>query len=115
MMSKNDAILITSDSLGDGEAELGVKLMSNYLIALSEGDHLPSHVLLMNRGVFLAVEEAKTVGTLRILVEKGVRILACGTCLDYYNLKDTLAVGEVGNIYMARDVMAGADKVITLG
>ena len=114
-MSKEYAIMITSDTMGDGDAELGVKLMSNYLIALSEGDKLPNYVLLMNRGVFLVKDDAKTVASLQTLIEKGTRVLACGTCLDYYHLKDTFAAGEISNIYSIRDIIADADKVITLG
>lgn len=114
-MEKKYVVLITSRTVGDGEQELGEKLMSNYLIALSEGEVLPSHVLLINTGVQLAKLAEKTVATLQDLIDKGVVVLACGTCLDYYEMKDQLAVGQISNIYNFRDIMANASNVITLG
>jgi len=108
-------VLITSTSIGDGAAELGEKLMSNYLIALSEGDNLPTHVFLMNSGVQLATAGNKVADVLQALADKGVVILACGTCLDYYQIKDQVAVGQVSNIYTMRDLMAESDNVVTLG
>ena len=42
----------------------------------------------------------------------GVEILTCGTCLNYYNLGDKLAVGEVSNMYTIIERLQGADKLI---
>ena len=114
-VEKQYMVLITSTTIGDGAAELGEKLMSNYLIALSEGENLPKYVFLINSGVQLAKVGNKTVDTLKTLADKGVTILACGTCLDYYQIKDHLAIGQVSNIYTLRDIMADSDNVITLG
>lgn len=114
-MEKSYVLLVTSKTIGDGAQELGEKLMSNYFIALSEGEVLPSHILLINTGVQLAKETEKTVSTLKDLADKGIVVLACGTCLDYYEMKEQLAVGQVGNIYSFRDIMADASNVITLG
>ncbi|OEF95930.1 sulfurtransferase-like selenium metabolism protein YedF [Desulfuribacillus alkaliarsenatis] len=114
-MQKNYVVLITSKTLGDGAVELGEKLMSNYLIALSEGEVLPSHILLINTGVELVKQGEKTVNSIKMLADNGVTVLTCGTCLDYYQLKEQLAVGQVSNIYSFRDIMADADNVITLG
>ncbi|OEH84969.1 hypothetical protein BHU72_07195 [Desulfuribacillus stibiiarsenatis] len=114
-MAKKYAVLVSGKALGKGEDELGVKLMSNYLIALSEGEELPSHVFLINSGVLLAQSGEKTVVSLQALAEKGVKILACGTCLDYYQIKDQLAVGEVSNIYTLRDIIAQTDNLVSIG
>ena len=114
-MEKTYVVLVTSRTLGDGAEQLGEKLMSNYLIALSEGEVLPTHVLLMNSGVQLAKSGEKTVGVLTDLFAQGVVVLACGTCLDYYEIKDQLAIGQVTNIYNVRDIMATTDNVITVG
>ena len=46
------------------------------------------------------------------MAEKGVEILTCGTCLDYYGMKDKLAVGAVTNMYAIVESMATAGKII---
>ncbi|UWG98101.1 sulfurtransferase-like selenium metabolism protein YedF [Dehalobacter sp. DCM] len=111
----NYVLLISGKGFGKGEAVLGEKLMYSYLYSLSEGDNLPSHILFLNEGVKLVTEEAPVLHTLKTLVEKGVTLYACGICLDYYNLKDQVKVGEIGNMYLNMDLMAQADKVITIG
>lgn len=109
-------LFLTADALGQGDETLGKLLMKNYLFAVTEdaADKKPEVVLLINRGVLLAVEGAPTSQQLAQLAAGGALILACGTCLDYYQVKDKLAVGEVTNIYTIRDYLAGAAKVITL-
>ena len=43
---------------------------------------------------------------------QGVEILTCGTCLDYYGIKDKLAVGTVSNMYTIVEKLNNADKII---
>ena len=40
----------------------------------------------------------------------GVKILVCGTCLDYYKLKDNLKIGEISNMYDITEKMFAAQK-----
>jgi selenium metabolism protein YedF len=107
-------VVITSEALGTGAAELGAILMKSYLYTITAADHYPTAVILLNSGVKLAVSGAQTVEHLRTLQHKGVEILACGTCLDYYHLKEQLAVGSVTNMYSMIEWMSAAGKVITL-
>jgi sulfur relay (sulfurtransferase) complex TusBCD TusD component (DsrE family) len=51
---------------------------------------------------------------LRTLANQGVQILACGTCLGYYGLKEKVAVGEVSNMYTIAETMLQAGKVVSL-
>ena len=51
---------------------------------------------------------------LRELRRAGVEILACGTCLGYYDLKEKVVAGEVSNMYTIVETMLGAGKVISL-
>lgn len=108
-------LLVTSKEIGKGDEILGQKLMHSYFFSLSEGDALPSHILFLNQGVKLVTEDTPIISILQSLADKGVSLLACGTCLDYYNLKNQLKVGEIGNMYMSRDIMASSPKVITIG
>lgn len=107
-------IVITSNVLGTGADELGAILMKSFLYTLTASDNYPTAVILLNSGVQLAVDGAQTVEHLRTLQHKGVEILACGTCLDYYHLKEKLAVGSVTNMYSVIEWMSAAGKVITL-
>jgi intracellular sulfur oxidation DsrE/DsrF family protein len=48
------------------------------------------------------------------LEQSGVEVVSCGTCLDFYRLKDKLLVGRVSNMYDIVEMLAGAGKVITV-
>jgi selenium metabolism protein YedF len=107
-------LLLTADVLGQGDEVLGRLLMKNYLIVLKEGDNKPDVILLINRGVLLAVAGTASAEVLEMLAASDVKVLSCGTCVDYYQVKDKLAVGEVTNMYTIRDYLDQGNKVITL-
>jgi selenium metabolism protein YedF len=91
-------VFISSDKIGSGNDELGSLLMRGFLRTLAESGEPPARIILMNGGVKLAIEGAASVPSLASLANAGVEILACGTCLDYYKVKDKLAVGRVSNM-----------------
>ena len=72
------------------------------------------NIIFMNSGVFLTTEGSEVLEILQSLSQEGVEILSCGTCLDFYGLKDKLAVGDVTNMYTATDILSRADRSITL-
>ena len=88
--------------------------MKSYFYALSESDKLPSDLLFLNAGVKLTVEGSDCLDSIIKLKEKGVNILSCGTCLDFYNLKEKLAIGEIGNMYTIIEKMNTSDNTIKL-
>ncbi len=103
-VSKNDnanIIAISSDTMGNGDEELSKKLLEGFIYSLTEQDDniLPKTIIFYNRGVFLTASNKKTIEDLLILKNKGVEILSCGLCLDFYDLKETLGVGEVTNMF----------------
>ncbi len=106
-------ILITSHKLGE-EEELGRLLMKGFLSTLGEATRRPSRLLFMNTGVFLTVEDSPVLGVLKELEAKGVEIYSCGTCLDYFGLKDRLAVGQITNMYDTVENLTGASLVVRL-
>jgi len=119
LLEKNKSILdmvvlIGSDSLGDGAKDLGDILMKGYLYTLSEMDKVPKAVLLLNSAVKLATEESKVLEDLRALEANGVDILSCGTCLDYYSVKELLAVGGITNMYTIVEYMNNAKNTVKL-
>jgi selenium metabolism protein YedF len=106
------AVFITSDCLGSGDDGLGRLLMSLFLRTLSEHPRKPAHLLLANDGVRLALEGSDDLGTLGELENAGVAILVCGTCLDYYRVKDRLRVGTVSNMHEIVDVMMSGSALV---
>lgn len=95
MKPDNDlAFLVRSDTLGEGEPDLGEKLISSLFQVLGEADRLPSRIMFINSGVFLTTEGTPLLTALQSLEEKGVEILSCGTCLKYYGREDKIAVGR---------------------
>ncbi len=92
-------VLIDGETVGRGSEELGRILMRSFLLTLKEIDPLPWRIIFMNSGVKLAVEESPYLDPLSDLSALGVEILCCGTCLDYYNLKEKLKVGRISNVF----------------
>ena len=108
-------VFVSKDHLGEGAQELGYNLLRMALFTLSQGDGLPESVLFMNGGVRLpAGEDEQVLESLRALADKGVDILVCGTCLNYYGLTERLKLGTVSNMYDILERMQRAGKVITL-
>lgn len=105
-------LYVASDQIGHGASELGKILMPAYLNAFSKGEQLPDVIAFVNSGVKLLTAESPSLTALQDLEAKNVRLLACGTCLDYFHLKDKLAVGNPTNAAELTAMMMQADKVI---
>lgn len=107
-------IVVGTDKLGQGNDELGTILMKGYLYTLSENDVIPKELIFLNGGVKLTVEGSEVLESLKTLEKRGVKILSCGTCLDFYGIKDDLAIGEISNMYTIVESMNTSNKVIKL-
>ena len=86
--------------------------MKGFIYALSQLDELPQTILFYNGGATLTTEDSASLEDLKTMEAQGVEILTCGTCLDYYGLKDKLAVGSVTNMYTIVEKLNNADKII---
>ena len=106
-------LTISSDAMGRGSDELGSILMRALFHTLGEVEPLPDTVIFYNAGVKLVVEGSPVIEDLVALEEKGVQILACGTCLDYFDLKDKVGVGEISNMYTIAESLLRAGKVVS--
>ncbi|WP_250674708.1 sulfurtransferase-like selenium metabolism protein YedF [Paraclostridium ghonii] len=107
-------IFIKSDKIGSGNDELGHVLMKGYIYTLTESKPYPKSVLFVNSAVKLTTENEATIENLKILQDAGVEILSCGTCLDYYGLKEELKVGAVTNMYTIVESMNNSSKTISI-
>ncbi len=108
------SVFVGRDIIGSGDRELGTNLMRMFFYTLAQSDDLPRSILFMNAGVKLPTEDEQVIEHLKALVEKGVEVQVCGTCLNFYGLSDKLAVGTVSNMYDIVSQMQAAAKVITV-
>jgi len=112
--SCSTVVFVNSNVIGKGSDELGGALIKAFLSTLNESDDKPSKVIFMNAGVEMVVEDSPALESVMNLEKQGIEILACGTCLDYFNLKDKVAVGRISNMYDILDSFMAADKVLTI-
>ena len=114
-MSDNSlAIVINNNGMGQADTEPSHKLVTTFLNMLDLDDHLPEAICFYAEGVKLAVTGSPVLDELRSLADKGVQLIVCSTCLNYFELMDELQVGSAGGM---KDIVAAqwaAAKVITL-
>ena len=110
---KNKVILLASDQLGNGEKELAEGILETFFTVLKQKEELPVAIFCMNRGVFTLTEESLVSLQLADLERKGVDVLACKTCVDYYELKEKLVTGKVSGMAQFVD-LASEYEVITI-
>ena len=109
------AVFFNTNAIGTNNSELGGNLAKMAIFTLSESEKIPAYVLFMNEGVKLpAGDEPQIIENLNTLIEKGSKVLVCGTCLNFYGIKDDLKVGTVSNMYDILGAMQEVSKVIKL-
>lgn len=109
---KGMLVVLSANVMGNGEEKLGKSLMKAFVFALTKQDILPETVLCYNSGAYLTCEGSDSLEDFRVLEAEGVQILTCGTCLDFYGIKNTLAVGGVTNMYDIVEKMQQATTIL---
>ena len=109
---KGMLVVLSGNVMGTGDPKLGTSLMKAFVFALTKQDQLPDTILCYNTGASLTCEGADTLEDLKLLESEGFTILTCGTCLDFYGLKEKLAVGGVTNMYDIVERMENAAQII---
>jgi len=98
-MLRHKVVLIRGEGMGQGNDELGMMLLANFLRMLGEKDEfVPRMIFLLNHGVKIACQGSVMLAYLSKLVEKGTNLVICKTCLEYLELTDQVAVGKVGGM-----------------
>lgn len=110
--SDNYIVVIKADVMGGGDEALGRILLRAFINSLKETTRLPDAVILYNSGVKVALKETDTATSLQELENNGVAIIACGTCVDYYGLKEQLAVGVISNMYKITTLLSETRHII---
>ena len=109
---KNYVVAVSSDKMGEGSEELGKVLIKAFFFALTQQDELPGTIIFYNGGVKLSTEGSPVLEDLKNLAAQGVEVISCGTCLNFYQLSEKLAVGEVSNMYDIVEHLRKADVVV---
>ncbi len=108
----DEVVVISSNVMGAGNDELGAVLIKGFIYAVTQLDTLPKTMIFYNGGAKLTTEGSDSLEDLKSLEAQGVEILTCGTCLDYYGIKDKLMVGDVTNMYSIVETLSKAGKII---
>lgn len=109
---KGMVVVLSGNTMGTGEEKLGKALMKAFVFAVTKQDVLPETILCYNTGAYLTCEGADTLEDMKTLEAEGVKILTCGTCLDFYGIKETLAAGSVTNMYEIVEIMENAKTIV---
>lgn len=109
---KGMLVVLSANVMGTGEEKLGKSLMKAFVFALTKQDILPEIILCYNSGAYLTCEGSDSLEDFKALEAEGVNILTCGTCLDFYGIKDKLAVGTVTNMYDIVEKMEQARTIL---
>ena len=114
MQSGNTLLQVTRYGMGQGDEELALQLFNNYIKLSLEDDRLPKIIVFYNEGVKLICSGSPAIDILKEAEAKGVKLLACKTCLNYYKIIDKMEVGVGGTMMDIITLQAEASKVITL-
>lgn len=110
---KNKVILLTTDRFGTGDEELGNQVLETFFTLLKQRTELPNAIFCMNRGVFALTDESFASVHIQELAAKGVKVYACKTCVDYYQIEDRLLIGDISGMGHFLD-LANTYEVLTI-
>ena len=105
-------VVLSSDKMGEGDPQLGTVLMKGFLNSLHEQQVLPTHIVFYSSGVKLTKVDSGVSNSLKSLVESGVEILICGTCVDFYDIRNQLAVGKISNMFTITETMVKTGHIV---
>lgn len=109
---RKTTVFVDGETLGRGDERLGAILMKTFILTLKELKPLPWRIVFVNGGVKLACEASENLPALTELENLGVEILSCGTCLDYYRLKEAVKVGRTSNMFEIVTTLASSSNVL---
>jgi tRNA 2-thiouridine synthesizing protein A len=108
---RTTVVVFASDCMGEGDPELGVILMRAFCQTVVQLP-APQKLLFYNRGIFLTLDDSAVLTELKGLEETGVELLVCGTCLDFYKVRDRLGAGKVSNMFSILESQMQAGRII---
>ncbi len=114
MAVDNDMIVFFGSSeIGQGEPDLGAKLMDSFLKMLLESGKVPAKIFCMNSAIYLTTEGSAVIDHLRKFEKEGTEILSCTTCLNYFQRMEKLQIGRPTDMKETVDAMLKYNKVLS--
>jgi selenium metabolism protein YedF len=114
-LKRGIVLLVGSDMLGRGEDKsLGKLLIKKFLHTIPGLTSKPETIIFINNGVKLVAEGSTVIGELKLLEADEITLLACGTCLQRFELIDKIKAGRVTDMYTIVDTIFSAEKVISI-
>ncbi len=110
--TSNIVVAVSSNCMGVGDEKLGKQLMKSFLYTLTTLETKPSVILFYNSGAYLTCEGSDSIDDIKRLEDAGVKVLTCGTCVNFYGIADTLKIGTVTNMYSIAEHMMNASSVV---
>ena len=110
---RNKVILLASDQLGAGDPGLGQNILETFFVLLKQRQDPPAAVFCMNRGVLALTKRSFASVHLAELAQAGVPVLACRTCVEFYDVESQLTAGEVSSMAVFVD-LAAKHEVLTI-
>lgn len=108
-----EVLLLESDTLGSPDEQLGAVLISNFLRLLGEAESVPKYIILLNAGVQLATQGSNVLEHLKALEKRGVQVISCTTCVDYFGIEPAIAVGKIDGMRSIIDILS-RHRVLTV-
>lgn len=105
-------IALSANFMGRGDEELGKLLIQGFVNTIKEVKPLPETIICYNSGVKLAAADSPVIASLKALQDQGVDIIVCGTCADYFKIKDKVSAGRISNMYEILEKLSAAGKII---
>lgn len=104
-------VVCNQDQMGHGDRALGQKILGTFL---KKSIALPgfSAIVFWNSGVKLVAADSPVLAELKLLEERGIDLVPCGTCLTHFQV--TPAVGRVSDMDSILTEIGRAAKVVTL-
>ncbi|MBF0443823.1 MAG: sulfurtransferase-like selenium metabolism protein YedF [Oligoflexales bacterium] len=109
-MENESLIAFTKDRMGEGDDDLGKILIRSFVHTLTEKKALPKTMVFYNTGAKLLADDSPLFSDFAELETRGVRLLVCGTCVNYFNLKEKIKIGTVSNMYEISDLLLGSKR-----
>ncbi len=106
-------IIIHSEVLGKGSDELGKTMIGGFLRKLWASPKKPDTIIFYNSAVNLLTTQSSVLDALTGLSKAGVDLVACQTCIGFYELDKKLAIGRIIDMQEVVSIVMKSDTVIT--
>jgi hypothetical protein len=108
---RKKVLLIGGEGIGRGDENMGYEILMSLVESLGKRGDLPEAMVFWNMAVTLLAEGSPLVPRLKVLEEKGVKILAGRFCLTDLCIADTVAVGQAASMDEILDLLLRNDVI----